>query len=182
MAHQLASGASTTTPRFNVLGIIMIDSVAVKRISEFPGLAGLWPTGRVDKSPEEVKAMKLKEKVDLNMTHARAMLQRWDVPRWEGRPVPPTILLRAKDLVDAASGSFVDHSRHERLLGWGPYNDENGKFVRSVVDIDGHHFSIFQEQYVSAFSAGGGIRNRARRLTRDRFPTSPQRSARQQTR
>jgi thioesterase domain-containing protein len=148
MAHQLATDTSIT-PKFNVLGIVMVDSVCPKKVADFPGLAKVWPMERVDKSPEEVKCMKLKDKVDLNMTHARVMIQRWDMPKWDGTPVPPTILLRAKELVDGTTGSFVDHSRHDRLLGWEPYNKENGGFIRDIVDIQGHHFSIFEEKYVS---------------------------------
>jgi thioesterase domain-containing protein len=148
MAHQIATDASIT-PKFRVLGIVMIDSVGPRKISDIAGAAKFWPTERVDKSPEEVRAMPLKDKVDLNMTHARVMLQRWDLPKWNGQSVPPTILLRAKDPVDGEAQSFVDIARHDRLLGWGPYNEENGHFIRRVVDINGHHFSIFHEEYVS---------------------------------
>ncbi|KAM0818681.1 putative Alpha/Beta hydrolase protein [Seiridium cardinale] len=152
MSHQLATDTSIT-PKFKVLGIVMIDSVFPKKYSEFPELAKNLPASRIDISPEEVKAMKLKDKVDLNMLHARAMIQHWELPKWVGTPVPPTILLRAPELVDDSGKSFVDHSRHDRLLGWRPYSEAHGNFIRSVVEIQGHHFSIFQEDYLSNVTA-----------------------------
>lgn len=154
VAYQIATDASIT-PKFRVLGIVMIDTVCSRKLSEFPEMSKFWPTQRVDKSPEEVKAMKLKDKVDLNMTHARVMLQRWDKPKWDGKPVPPTVLLRAKESVNYSSGSFVDYARKDRMLGWGPYNEENGNFIRKVVDIEGHHFSVFAQDFVSAASRAG---------------------------
>lgn len=148
MAHQIATNANMPV-KFEVLGIIMVDSVAPRKIADFPDLAKTMPTQRVDKSLEEVKAMKLKEKVDLNMTHARVMIGRYDLPKWDRVPVPPTILLRAKEPIDGGAKSFVDYLRHERLLGWNQYHEENGNFIRSVIDVEGHHFNIFQEEYVS---------------------------------
>lgn len=151
MAHQLATDTSNPKrPKFRVLGIIFIDSVYPRRFSEFPELAGLIPAGRIVKTPAELKAMKLKEKVDLNMAHARVMVQTWDVPQWKGVKVPPTILLRAKQYVVQSKTSIVDHSRQDRLLGWEAYSKEHGDFITEVVDIEGHHFSIFEERYVSS--------------------------------
>lgn len=96
--------------------------------------------------------MKLKEKVNVNMTHARIMVSFWDLPRWEdGLQAPPTILLRAKEWFNRdPSKSFVDFTREDRLLGWSDYNEEHGNFIKDIVDIEGHHFSIFNFDYVSS--------------------------------
>ncbi|KAH6651958.1 Alpha/Beta hydrolase protein [Truncatella angustata] len=151
MAHQIATDASIT-PKFKVLGIVMIDSVYPKKLSEIldaPELAQTWPKERLATSPEKIKAMALKDKVDVNMTHARAMIVRWEKPKWDTALAPPTILLRAKEMVDGENQKFVDHTRHDRLLGWGPYSEEYGDFIRKVVDIEGHHFTVFHEQHIS---------------------------------
>ncbi|KAI1100555.1 alpha/beta-hydrolase [Jackrogersella minutella] len=156
MAHQIAlagrrssgnnrsSGASTPAgPKFRVIGMIFIDTVFPHRLVE---LRGPLPTEPRFLSAEESKAMKLKEKVALNMTHARMMVQFWDIPRWkeDGLEVPPTILMRAKELVsDDPTKTFVDYVREFKLLGWDEYNEENGNFIKQVVEVEGHHFSIF---------------------------------------
>ncbi|KAH8668390.1 Alpha/Beta hydrolase protein [Xylariales sp. PMI_506] len=166
MAHQMAVAANNNTPagapQFRVLGIVMVDSVFPKRLTDFPWLAQLLPTQRVTKTPEELAAMKVKEKVDLNMTHARVMIQQWPKPRWDtrkgepgaaGTPPPPTILLHAKEHVTpVGKNSFVDSVRQDPYLGWGPYSAEHGNFIREVVEVEGHHFSIFEFGYVSASS------------------------------
>lgn len=158
MAHQIAlanrnrgnggstdsSGASTPAgPKFRVIGMIMIDTIFPKRLAE---LRGTLPTKPRFLTPEESKAMVLKEKVNLNMTHARMMIQFWDLPEWkDGLKVPPTILMRAKEFVSKdPSKTFVDYVREFRLLGWDEYNEAHGNFIQEVVEVEGHHFSIFE--------------------------------------
>lgn len=149
MAHQIATDKSLR-PKFTVLGIVMVDSMVAPRTG-VPGTEHQKQLGQVtDRTPEQIRALDLKAKVDVNMTHARRMVARWELPRWErGARPPPTILLRAKDAVDGPTPSFADFARGDRMLGWGPYNEENGRFIRSVVDIQGHHFSVFKDDYVS---------------------------------
>ncbi|OTA75928.1 hypothetical protein M434DRAFT_266372 [Hypoxylon sp. CO27-5] len=158
MAHQIAlaarnrgnggstdsSGASTpAAPKFRVLGMIMIDTIFPKRLAE---LRGTLPSKPRFLTPEESKAMVLKEKVNLNMTHARMMVSFWNPPEWkDGLKVPPTILMRAKEFVSKdPSKTFVDYVREFRLLGWDEYNEEHGNFIQKVVEVEGHHFSIFE--------------------------------------
>ncbi|KAI2469048.1 alpha/beta-hydrolase [Annulohypoxylon bovei var. microspora] len=160
MAHQIAlagrrrgrsrngssassSGASTpaAAPKFRVIGMVFIDTVFPLRLAE---LRGPLPNEPVFLTPEQSKAMVLKDKVDLNMTHARMMVQSWDIPRWEGLKVPPTILMRAKEFVSQdPTKTFVDYVREFKLLGWDDYNKEHGNFIQDVVEVEGHHFSIF---------------------------------------
>lgn len=162
MAHQIAlaarkgkgssnPGSGTSTPRapkFRVLGMIFIDTVFPRSLAD---LRGPLPEDPVILSAEESKAMILKEKVNVNMTHARMMIQYWNLPKWEdGLEVPPTILLRAKEAVSTdPSKSFVDYVRDFRLLGWDDYNEEHGNFIKGIVDVEGNHFSIFDIENVS---------------------------------
>lgn len=129
--------------------MVFIDSVYTKRLYE---IRGVMPddAGPVAKSPAELQAMTLREKVDLNMTHARVMIGRWAMPDWTGREaeIPPTILLRAKELVRDDGLSFVDYARDFKLLGWDLYH--GAAWIKEVVDLDGHHFNIFDDKYVSA--------------------------------
>lgn len=151
VAWQLANRpADSSRPKFKVLGMIFIDSVYTKRLYEIREMPEL-DAGPVVKSPEELKAMTLREKVDLNMLHARMMIGHWDMPDWKGREkeVPPTILMRAKELVQKNGESFVDYARDFRLLGWDLYLDKQASWIKQVVDIEGHHFNIFEDRFVS---------------------------------
>ncbi|KAI1372210.1 alpha/beta-hydrolase [Hypoxylon crocopeplum] len=158
MAHQIAvanrkSGGKSTSarPKFNVLGMIMVDTVFPLRLQD---MRGPLPTEPVFLSAEESKTIKLKDKVNLNMTHARMMIRSWEIPEWkDGLTVPPTILLRAKEFVSRdPSQTFVDYVREFRLLGWDEYNEENGTFIKKVEDVEGHHFSIFEPKNLDAVS------------------------------
>ncbi|KAI1184760.1 Alpha/Beta hydrolase protein [Nemania serpens] len=148
IAWQLANRPrSSTRPKFTILGMIFIDSVYTGQLFKIRNMPDATAEPIV-KSPEELKAMPLREKVDLNMTHARMMVARWDMPNWEGREdeIPPTILMRAKELVRDDEKAFVDHAREFRLLGWDRYH--GARWIRKVVDLDGHHFNIFEDQYL----------------------------------
>ncbi|XXH01951.1 hypothetical protein Hte_008314 [Hypoxylon texense] len=146
-----SSGTSTPkTPIFRVRGMIFIDSIFPLRLAE---LVGPLPGEPVFLSAEESRKMKLKDKVDLNMTHARMMVRHWEVPRWkwgdEDIPVPPTILMRAKEFVSRdPEQNFVDYTRDLRLLGWDDYDAEHGHFIRDLWEVNGHHFSIFDIKYL----------------------------------
>lgn len=129
----------------------MVDSMLAPRGAVTTDAQKLQQLGRVtDRTPEQIRALELKAKVDVNMTHARRMVARWEPPRWQaaGKRPPPSILLRAQEAVDGPTPSFADFARGDRMLGWGPYNEENGRFIRGVVDVRGHHFSVFKDEYV----------------------------------
>lgn len=139
---------SPAAPQFRVLGMIFIDTVFPTQLEILRGPPAPEP---VFLSSMESKAMKLKDKVNLNMTHARMMVQSWDMPQWEdGLKVPPTILLRAKEFVSRdPSQTFVDYVREYPLIGWEEYNEKHGNFIIEVVEVEGHHFSIFSFEHVS---------------------------------
>jgi thioesterase domain-containing protein len=150
MAYQIATD-NELRPKFTVLGIVMVDSMLAPRGAVTTDAQKLQQLGRVtDRTPEQIRALELKAKVDVNMTHARRMVARWEPPRWQaaGKRPPPSILLRAQEAVDGPTPSFADFARGDRMLGWGPYNEENGRFIRGVVDVRGHHFSVFKDEYV----------------------------------
>jgi thioesterase domain-containing protein len=148
MASQIAADPAMV-PRFRVLGVVLVDSICPFQMLDYPELIRTMPREKVLKSEEELKAMKLKEKVAVNMNNARVMIQTWQKPLWSVKAPPTAILLRAKEAVDPTGTSFVDYSRKDSMLGWHEYSQENGSFIKKVVDIEGHHFSIFEEKYVS---------------------------------
>jgi thioesterase domain-containing protein len=163
MAHQMATAKSRPgRPRFNVVGMVFVDSICPPTHPSLvaktgPGPSPTVPTPqRIVRSPEEFKAMALPEKVDINLNHARLMVASYELPDWEGQAVPPTILLRCHETVfHGDKVSFVDHCRGMRQLGWEGYSEDNGGFIKTVMDIEGHHFSIFKEENVSrALSLG----------------------------
>lgn len=62
---------------------------------------------------------------------------------------PPIVLLRADDFVysDPSEGVCdIDCYRQTRLLGWEGYTQ---KYIRAVLPVKGHHYSIFQGENVS---------------------------------
>ena len=70
-------------------------------------------------------------------------------------PAPRTILLRCKEYVPVTNtdkpGAIgrVDVIRDREKLGWDEYGYE---LISSVLEIPGHHFNIFTEDYVSGSS------------------------------
>ncbi|KAK4189113.1 Alpha/Beta hydrolase protein [Podospora australis] len=145
IANQISKNPITYP--FDVTGIIMIDSVCPRMLTQ-PAAAPVvqhvltWGVN----TREETK-----EKVMRCFAHAGKMVKEWKLPEWEdthikNRP-PPVILLRATDAVPIPEGetgmSRVDVHRHDRLLGWGGYRRD---LITKVVDIPGHHFNIFNEQ------------------------------------
>ncbi|KAK8020069.1 hypothetical protein PG990_005207 [Apiospora arundinis] len=160
MAHQIATqpsgdGSADRRPRFNVLGMVWVDTQCPRPASEVPALADKHlPAEVVQKPRAELDGLKLIDKVGLNMLNARIMLQTWEKPAFREAPVPPTIMLRARDrYAEDPSSTFVDHQRGNRLLGWEAYSAEHDNFLREVIDVDGHHFSVFEEQNITAISA-----------------------------
>ncbi|KAI0148582.1 hypothetical protein GGR57DRAFT_474860 [Xylariaceae sp. FL1272] len=83
---------NSTRPKYRVLGMVFIDSVCPMGLFE-DRLKLTFSDKPVEKAPEELKEMKLRDKVDLNMTNARVMLSRWKMPDWNSRrsELPPTI-------------------------------------------------------------------------------------------
>lgn len=184
-AHQLAQQAAAAArgegpkPAFRVRGMVWVDTTFPLRSGGGGGGGGggeggdetatattgpqALPTAPVRKPAAELAAMKLQEKVDLNMVHARMMARTWTPPAWEpaaavGHP-PSTVLLRARESFDR-EGSFVDHNRHLRRLGWDDYSAAHGNFLAEVVDIEGHHFSVFRNEYVS-FAAASRVNDQS---------------------
>ncbi|RYP12828.1 hypothetical protein DL766_009912 [Monosporascus sp. MC13-8B] len=80
MGHQLAT-APSHAQKFRVLGMIFIDSAYPRYLADEHKVELPLPSEPIAKTPEEMETMKLKEKVDLNMTHARMMVQHWDLPK-----------------------------------------------------------------------------------------------------
>lgn len=67
--------------------------------------------------------------------------------------LPPAILLRCIDYVPAiktrdpvASVASVDRTRESLTLGW---EMTEPCFVRAVIDVAGHHFNLFRDEWVS---------------------------------
>ncbi|KAJ1325844.1 hypothetical protein MN608_09042 [Microdochium nivale] len=172
MAHQIAISGPRRLRRFRVVGMLWIDTVFPHHVEGEEGKTGNYapgPNERIDVAPAELEAMSNKDLANLNMMHARRMVQSWDMPRWgleggEGgqhgdgakrrSSPPPTILLRARDAGKNEDGSkkFVDRTRQLRMLGWEGYDAANGGFVKSVVDVEGEHFTLFDFDKVEGLS------------------------------
>lgn len=174
-----------TPPQFNVVGMIWIDSLmplTPQLRAAADGTPDTAPRQPVVTAPGAVAGMTVKEKADVNMAHARIMGTWWEKPSWgaaddtqqqpqqsstttTGRRLqpPPTVLLRCRESTVSDGQRFADRWRGERRLGWDAYSAAHGGFVRRVVDIEGHHFNIFDFDrvgffFASCFASFGGWR------------------------
>ncbi len=146
-------------PDLRVVGMVMIDSVCT-----------LAPPGGWVDPPAPVVVRKF-EWTDNTRVETRVAIERCFIesgrmawsgspPTWEAeskgvrrarRMPPPAMLLRSQDAVPVEGGILaVDLYREDRRLGWDNYR--KGLFSR-IVDIPGHHFSVFVEQHLDKVSS-----------------------------
>lgn len=146
-----------------VHGIILIDSV--------PPPSYASPTSHIsymDFVGANVNSS-LRTKIQHNMSNSRRMLKAWVFPygycansKSDGQrqlaglemartsQPPVTILLRARERISTGLGQDgfydTDRNRHAPLLGWERFGHN---FIVAVLDIDGHHYSVFEDENVS---------------------------------
>lgn len=168
-------------PDFTVIGIAMVDSIcpAANSTKAVAAKAAVVPYKHQFGPNTKQETM---EGVERCFVEARKSIDMWTMPRWDGSdaesgglaqngtdgadagegrlpaPVPsssikcpPTILLRAREAVptDPDQVSFVDTTRNSRSLGWDEYQKD---FLEEIVDIPGHHFSIFAWEHIDEVS------------------------------
>lgn len=156
-------------PLYNVLGIVMVDSICPASIKTDDWKQGIVYKGQFSErtSQDTIK------RVTWCFSEAVKAIADYQMPTWDDdrgndhcehrrngvndknnagdershNPLskaicPPTILLRAMDFVPVDSNvpSRVDLVRQDRSLGW---NDYRKGFFEEVIDVPGHHFSIF---------------------------------------
>lgn len=111
-----------------VKGIVMVDTPYPSRM---PGQVhrSLPPLG-----PSPTRSQRLAREC---ITNAPSLLRGWEVPVNE----VPMVLIRAREKVPVRDGeeSYVDRCRRDEKLGWG----EDPR-LRSVIEVPGHHFDIFE--------------------------------------
>lgn len=144
-------------PLYNVLGIVMIDSICPSSVRSKDWSRGIIYEGQFS----ERTSQETIERVTWCFSDAVRVIGEYQMPSWgdsEGdnknndgfqrlslttkATCPPTILLRAMDSVPVETDepSRVDLVRYDRSLGW---NDYRTGFFQEIVDVPGHHFSIF---------------------------------------
>lgn len=168
-------------PDFTVVGIAMMDSICPAATKTKTGPAKVAVVPYKQQFGPNTKQETI-EGVERCFTEARKLIGMWTMPRWDGSDVergdaahtgpsgadsgegqprahappskikcPPTILLRARESVPTEPGqvSFVDTTRESRSLGWDEYQKD---FFEEIVDIPGHHFSIFEWEHIDEVS------------------------------
>ncbi|KAK1918696.1 hypothetical protein P3342_001745 [Pyrenophora teres f. teres] len=148
MAHLLQEDVE-----IHVQGLVMIDSI--------------YPKYRPDASASETYFLKFFETVpkDVRMNVQRCvdqavyMLSRWRGPDWSRQEVgkgsvgnlfpettgpPPAVLIRATEKLPT-NWKRLDAEPEDMLLRWDMYWDN---LFKKVLDVPGHHFSMFERQYV----------------------------------
>ena len=80
MAHRIAIARRDggTGAKFLVKGMVFIDSICP---NFSPEMRARLPGDPIILSAQESEAMKLKDKVNVNMTHARMMVSFWELPK-----------------------------------------------------------------------------------------------------
>lgn len=162
MSHILASDSA-----IDVVGLVMIDIIYPPAISS----ANLNPDIR-DMNLSRDIPIKQRQRMIKLIKEATASAKAYKLPTWANdsesdssmdstsRPgPPPTVLLRAKDPVPSRKGTKIPN-----MLGWDGYEAD---LVKSVYEIPGHHFSIFDPVNVShsQFSPSVHSGHQSRKLT-----------------
>ncbi|KAJ4389284.1 hypothetical protein N0V93_006749 [Gnomoniopsis smithogilvyi] len=155
-------------PLYDVIGIVMVDSICPGSVK-----ADNWKRGVIYEGQfSERTSQETIDRVTWCFSDAVRVIEEYQMPSWDnddqGEPgsglrnsalngdgkrssnkestkatiCPPAILLRATDWVpvDSDVPSRVDLVRHDRSLGWNGYRKG---FFEEIVDMPGHHFSIF---------------------------------------
>lgn len=165
-------------PDYTVIGIAMMDSICPAANASRTGAAKAAVVPYKQQFGPNTKQETI-EGVERCFVEARQSIAAWTMPRWDGSDVegsqgvadgaapgegqlqarepptgikcPPTILLRAREAVPTGPGevSFVDTTRQSRTLGWDEYQKD---FLEEIVDIPGHHFSIFAWEFIDEVS------------------------------
>jgi thioesterase domain-containing protein len=170
MARQLADERDCP---LNLLGIVMVDSVCPRAIA---APAPFMNVVQHSMKWSEHTRQETKDRVMRCFSEAHRMVREWTLPVWAEeesnahrqveekeeeqqqqqrnggfrsppRP-PPIVLLRATDPVPLPEGvqegvNAVDVNRRDPVLGWGKYRQD---LITKVMDIPGHHFSIFHTE------------------------------------
>ncbi|CAN8096035.1 unnamed protein product [Discula destructiva] len=154
-------------PYYNVLGIVMVDSICPGSVVPKDWKGGITFKGQFS----ERTSQETIERVKWCFAEAIKAISDYKMPSWDEdqrskgcepltsenggrngkdrsthtflRPkCPPAILLRAREAVPINSEAphSVDLVRNDRALGWNTYRDG---FFQEIVDVPGHHFSIF---------------------------------------
>lgn len=123
-----------------IKGILMVDTVCPSSV-----MRGSW---RDESEEGKTKNQILSQRA---MREARRMASEWEIPVWQDdikKKRPRVVLLKAKESVPDERGvTSLDTKRADKVLGWGQYDED---LVESVIEIDGHHFNIFEEEHISA--------------------------------
>jgi hypothetical protein len=154
-----------------IVGLVMIDSTFPHPLNLAPDVKRVPYEVAFDEHVKpEIKAM-----VQHCMTQTDWLIGNWHPPSWESSSAaqgsnpagngdlnasvgtkllpPPAILLRAREPVPeptrqpgVGNVTDIDLARDRRFLGW---EDYPFKFLRNVLDVNGHHHNIFDQKNVS---------------------------------
>jgi thioesterase domain-containing protein len=160
-----------------ILGLVLIDSVFPHPMDVPPTVESVnYAAEFEDHVTPETRAV-----VQYAMEQTDRLIEEWQPPSWEaeqptpargdtgdmpsGAPKatntltpPPAMLLRAREPVPPPPQTKpgikrvidVDLTRERRFLGWEDYKT---KFIRNVLDVNGHHHNIFKDHNVSCIPA-----------------------------
>lgn len=147
MAYQQQSSIETD---MEIAGLVLIDT-------PYPVVSSATGFRAIAQSVLPASSCGAASLVKSAFLNCEVAVDSWSVPGWQCSP-PPTTLLRAADHVPIKACTLagdgparIDAYRMDRFLGWGNnVNDTSDRFeIELVLDIQGHHFSIFAPENVS---------------------------------
>lgn len=131
----LASSRSTTT----TIGLLMIDS-------RCPWDETRKGSGRIQPSFQSTTSQTMKDKVTASFANAGRMIREWEKPA--PFALPPAAMIRATEALPSANSldGFQPSRDCDGKLGWSAFDSVN---FRTIVDVPGNHFSMFDFNRVS---------------------------------
>lgn len=146
VAVQTAHALRTHYPSIHVQGVLLLETV-------FPSTPQAGHYGTAWPGLAAIRSPAIREKVTKSIVQSVHLMDRWTPPpaasRWfEGLAV---VLLRAKgwEGTDNENAARLNGIRKQRYLGWEDYDAE---FVTSLMEVEGSHLSMFDDQNVSRCS------------------------------
>jgi hypothetical protein len=134
VAHVLASN-----PDIHVLGLLIIDSFC-------PWAKARTSYGRVQPIFLSTTTQAMRDKVITSFDNARHMILEWDQP--PNFTPPPAAMIRAMDEIRLVhfSDELQPSRNRDGNLGWSEIDSVE---FRTIVDVPGDHFSMFDITRVS---------------------------------
>lgn len=139
LALEVCRILASSTSHTSALGLLMIDS-------RCPWAESRKGSGRIQPYFQSTTSQAMKDKVIASFANAGRMIREWEKPACF--TLPPAAMIRATEAMPSANcyDGFQPPRDYDGKLGWSAF--DSVKF-RTIVDVPGNHFSMFDVNRVS---------------------------------